>query len=587
MQPKKPNVIFVLTDDQGYGDLGATGNPHIHTPHIDGFYQDAVRFTDYHVAPLCAPTRGALFTGRRPLRNGVWATCWGRSILHEGETTLAEVFRQNGYFTGLFGKWHLGDNCPYRPQDRGFSEVLAHKGGGVGQTPDFWGNNYFDDVYFANGEPRPCEGYCTDVWFEAAERFVEAHRAQPFFCCITTNAPHEPYLVSENYASGYRGNEEVVHPEFYGMIENIDENFGRLRRKLEQLGIEENTILIFMTDNGSSGSSELDENEHVLRGYNAGMRGMKTSYYDGGHRVPFFIRWPNGGIGGGRDIDYTAYHVDFFPTLADLCGLRLPPLALDGISLKKELDGEGGLPEGRVEFMQYHQSTLVPDKWTNSIISDEWRLVRGKELYNIKEDPGQRNDICAKHPQVANRLRAAFEDYWRDMQSTMGVYSPIYLGDARENPTRLDAMDVMGDVAWSQISVVLAQKSAGKWRVKFTRPGLYRFELRRWPRELGLPMNEKPTQEEIDQLALYLDALRYRAEYGDAKELRLIGCGVAFFGEECEKAIDPGADGASFEFPVNEVGETDLSAWFQDEKGEKMGAYYVYVERIAQADAQE
>ena len=277
MNIKRPNVVFVLTDDQGYGDLGCTGNPDIQTPQIDEFYKEAVRLTDYHVAPLCAPTRGAIFTGRRPLRNGVWATCWGRSILHEGETTLAEVFRDNGYATGLFGKWHLGDNYPYRPQDRGFTEVVAHKGGGVGQTPDFWGNNYFDDSYYQNGKLTRYEGYCTDVWFDAAERFIESHLDEPFFACITTNAPHEPYLVEEKYAAPYRENENIVHPEFYGMISNIDLNFGRLRKKLSDWGIEDNTVLIFMTDNGTSGGCEIDGNEHVLRGYNAGMRGMKTS----------------------------------------------------------------------------------------------------------------------------------------------------------------------------------------------------------------------------------------------------------------------------------------------------------------------
>ena len=233
--------------------------------------------TDYHIAPLCAPTRGAIFTGRRPLRNRVWATCWGRFILHEGETTLAEVFRDNSYATGLFGKWHLGDNYPYRPQDRGFTEVVAHKGGGVGQTPDFWGNNYFDASYYQNGKLTRYEGYCTDVWFNTAERFIESHLGEPFFDCITTNAPHEPYLVEEKYAAPYRENENIVHPEFYGMISNIDSNFGRLRKKLSDWGIEDNTVLIFMTDNGTSGGCEIDGDEHVLRDYNAGMRGMKTS----------------------------------------------------------------------------------------------------------------------------------------------------------------------------------------------------------------------------------------------------------------------------------------------------------------------
>ncbi|MBE0600320.1 MAG: sulfatase-like hydrolase/transferase, partial [Firmicutes bacterium] len=344
----------------------------------------------------------------------------------------------------------------------------------------------------------------------------------------------------------YRGNDNIVHPEFYGMISNIDDNFGRLRQKLTEWGVEDNTILVFMTDNGSSGSSELDENEHVIRGYNAGMRGMKASYYDGGHRVPFIIRWPDGGVGGGRDIEYTSFHVDFFPTLADMCNLSMPHLILDGISLKKALYCEGGLPQGRTEFMQYHQSTLVPDKWTNAVISDQWRLVYGKELYNIKDDPGQKHDVSAQHPDVVRRLRDAHEAYWQDAQGTMGVYSPIYLGDEHENPTRLDAMDVMGDVAWSQLSVALAQKSAGRWRVKFTRLGMYRFLLTRWPKELGLKMDKQPSAEERRELAPYLDAVRYWKQCGDPQASRIARGGIAFFDKNEEKPLDHEAKGADF-----------------------------------------
>ncbi|HQI77416.1 MAG TPA: sulfatase-like hydrolase/transferase, partial [Candidatus Latescibacteria bacterium] len=189
----QPNVILVITDDQGYGDLGCTGNPWIQTPNIDRFYGESLRLRDFHVSPLCTPTRGAIMTGHHPVRNGAWATCWGRSILRRDEVTMADVFAASGYRTGMFGKWHLGDNYPYRPMDRGFQHVVAHKGGGVGQTPDFWGNNYFDDTYFHNGEPVPHEGYCTDVWFAEATKSIEANRDRPFFAYIATNAPHGPF----------------------------------------------------------------------------------------------------------------------------------------------------------------------------------------------------------------------------------------------------------------------------------------------------------------------------------------------------------------------------------------------------------
>ena len=236
---KKPNIVIVITDDQGYADLGCTGNPWIKTPNIDRFYTEAARFNDFHVAPLCAPTRGALMSGRRPLRNGAWATCWGRSILKNDSPTIANVLAENGYKTGMFGKWHLGDNYPYRPQDRGFQKVVAHKGGGVGQTPDFWGNNYFDDTYFSNSVPVKYEGYCTDVWFEQAFKFIEENREGPFFAYIATNAPHHPYLVDVKYSGQYRGNPLIPEPEFYGMITNIDENFGKLRTALQRLALEE------------------------------------------------------------------------------------------------------------------------------------------------------------------------------------------------------------------------------------------------------------------------------------------------------------------------------------------------------------
>ena len=575
---KKPNVVFVITDDQGYGDLGCTGNPHIQTPHIDGFYSDAVRFTDYHVAPLCAPTRGALMTGHRPMRNGVWATCWGRSILKKEETTLAEVFRDQGYQTGMFGKWHLGDNYPYRPQDRGFTHVVAHKGGGVGQTPDFWGNNYFDDTYFHNGEPVAHEGYCTDVWFHEALKFIEANKEQPFFAYIATNAPHEPYLVADRYAQRYRGNPDIPYPEFFGMITNIDENFGLLRKRLAELGLADNTILVFMTDNGSSGCGNFDRSEFLVNGYNAGMRGKKGSYYEGGHRVPFFIRYPGGGIGGGKDIPDLALHVDFFPTMADLCGLSCENLDFDGISLKPLLLGQGGVPDDRLDFVQYRQDTNPPDLWDSAVIQGKWRLVRGKELYDIRSDPGQETDVADRHPDLVQRLRSEHEAWWKTIEPDLYRYSPIYLGSEAENPTRLDAMDVMGDVAWSQAMVAMARRSAGRWSVKVTRPGTYRFSLRRWPLECGLGLGDTLGMEDALRLAPY-------QQVKSVGRLDPASARVVIFGRQhTVDGLSGNDQDAVFEIPLAETGDTILEAHFLDVGGEATGAYYVYVERLGDND---
>ncbi|MCY3714826.1 MAG: arylsulfatase [Gemmatimonadetes bacterium] len=589
MSDKRPNVVLVITDDQGYGDLGCTGHPWLKTPRIDAFHDDAVRLTDFHVSPLCTPTRGALMTGRRPVRNGAWATCWGRSILRKSETTMADVFGAAGYRTAMFGKWHLGDNYPYRPQDRGFQHVVAHKGGGVGQTPDFWGNNYFDDTYFHNGAPVEHVGYCTDVWFDEAIRFIEgcadgqsvsgeAGSDAPFFVYLSTNAPHTPYLVSEEYARPYRGNPEVPEPEFCGMIANIDENFGRLRRRLAELGLEEDTVLVFMTDNGSSGGSELDENQHVVRGYNAGMRGKKGSYYDGGHRVPFFLRWPGGGLDGGRDVDEMSLHIDVLPTFIDLCDLDAPDVNFDGRSLARLLHGgQASLPGDRVHFLQYRQDTVPPEKWTNAVMTRRWRLVRGEELYDIKADPGQRKDVAADLPGVVERLRGAYDAWWDEISSGFEAYCPITLGDPAENPARLCAMDVLGDVAWHQTHIAQARKSTGTWAVEIEQPGRYRFSLRRWPAERDLAIDGTIPHEEARTLI-------YAPEDARSGEIRPVEARLSLFDEERSEPLESGDKTAEFTLAVCSTGTTLLHASLIDENGDIQGAYYVDVERLDEAE---
>jgi hypothetical protein len=270
--------------------------------------------------------------------------------------------------------------------------------------------------------------------------------------------------------------------------------------------------------------------------------------------------------------------VDFLPTLVDLCHLDMPPLVLDGISLRDALYGQGNLPAERIEFMQYHQSYHAPEKWNCAVISDQWRLVYGKELYNIRKDPEQRNDIAANNPRIVEKLRQAYNKQWEEMQRNFEVVSAIYLGDDHENPTCLNAMDVMGDVAWSQLAVALAQKSSGKWHVKFTRPGQYHFGLRRWPEELKMPMNEQLSLKEMQELALYWGTVQYWKENGDPDNCHFVRAGLKLFGEHWEKDMDPSDIEAEFTIYVDKIGETDLSAWFADETGEKKGAYYVYVQ---------
>ncbi|MFP4058449.1 MAG: arylsulfatase [Candidatus Brocadiia bacterium] len=539
-QPARPpNVILVLTDDQGYGDLACHGNPHIQTPNLDWLHAHSTRLTDFHVDPTCSPTRSALLTGRYSSRTGVWHTIMGRSLLRRDELTLADVFAANGYRTGIFGKWHLGDNLPFRPQDRGFHHTLVHGGGGVGQTPDYWGNDYFDDTYWLNDEPRPFEGYCTDVWFRGALEFIEANRDRPFFAYIPTNAPHGPYRVADEYWKPYA---EKGVPEgrarFYGMITNIDENMGRLVARLRELGLERDTILLFITDNGTSA------------GPAAGMRGRKGSEYDGGHRVPCFIRWP-GRVEEGRDIDLLTAHIDILPTLVELCGLQKPDgPQLDGASLAALLTGEARRPQRTL--LVHSQRIEHPRKWRKcAVMTDRWRLVNGKELYDIQADPGQKKNLAAENPDVVQKLRAAYDAWWDDLSGRFDEFCRIVIGSERENPSRITAHDWHGRrVPWNQGMVRNTDLYAnGFWAVEVARPGTYRFTLRQMDTPARFP----------------IQATTARLKIGEVDETR---------------PVPEGATGVDFEVRL-QPGQARLQTWLADEaSGRSRGAYYVYVERL-------
>jgi arylsulfatase A-like enzyme len=486
----RPNVLLVITDDQGYGDVGAHGNSMIRTPSLDRLHAESVRLTDFHVDPTCSPSRSALMSGRYSTRTGVWHTIMGRSLMDPAEQTLAEVFRENGYRTGMFGKWHLGDNYPLRPQDQGFEHVVWHHGGGVGQGPDYWGNDYFDDTYEVNGEWRQFEGYCTDVWFREAGAFIEADDERPFFAYLSTNAPHGPYLVDESYSKPYaeRGVTGGM-AKFYGMITNIDENLGRLRARLP-----EDTLLVFMTDNGTAAghrANNKQQAEGTWPGFNAGMRGNKGSEYEGGHRVPCFVHWPAGGVEGSRDVDALAAHIDLLPTLVDLCGLRHDAAhPLDGASLAAALRGGGAAPEGRTLFV-HSQRVEHPRKWRKSaVMTERWRLVNGAELYDVTLDPGQAQDLAAAHPDVVATLREGYEGWWASLEPAHARYVRIGLGGA-EDPVRLMSHDWHTEdrgTPWHQNHVRSGHVGNGPWAVEVERAGEYEVALFRWPEHTGRAM---------------------------------------------------------------------------------------------------
>lgn len=554
-QGRPPNVLLIITDDQGYGDVAAHGNEMIKTPSLDALWSESVRLTDFHVDPTCSPTRSALMSGRDSTRTGVWHTIMGRSIMASDETTLAETFQAGGYRTGMFGKWHLGDNYPCRPQDQGFEHVAWHHGGGVGQGPDYWGNDYFDDTYDVNGIWRPFKGYCTDVWFDEAADFIAKDDERPFFAYLSTNAPHGPFHVADSYADPYRdqGVPETM-AKFYGMITCIDENVGQLRTKLTELGLAENTILIFMSDNGTArGSAPGRGEEGTWPGFNAGMRGAKGSAYDGGHRVPFYVHWPEGGIVGGRDVDTLAAHIDVLPTLAEICLSDDAEDDVDGRSLAKELRGAESSAADRTLFV-HSQRIEHPKKWRQSaVLTERWRLINGVELYDIEADPSQATDVATSHPEAVATLRSEYETWWDSLAPAMGETVHIGVG-GKENPAHLMSHDWHtnnGPVPWHQNSVRNGALSNGHWAIDVLTQGDHLITLRRWPSQLDRPMD-------------------------------CVHAEVTVAGQRLAAKLEPGASYASFQFSLPE-GTTELATTLTRSAGETHGAYFVEVQHMGMA----
>ncbi|MEP4077658.1 arylsulfatase [Haloferula sp.] len=488
------NIVFVITDDQGYGDLGCTGNPIIKTPNIDKLASESSGLSDYHVGPTCSPTRCSLLTGHWTNRTGVWHTIMGRSMLRENEVTVGQMFKDGGYETGMFGKWHLGDNYPYRPEDRGFTEVYRHGGGGVGQTPDVWDNAYFDGSYFHNGKIVPAKGFCTDVFFDQANAFITdcAKEKKPFLAYISLNAPHSPLHAPQKYLDMYKDQSDKI-AAFYGMITNIDDNVGKTRELVKSLGIEKDTIFIFTTDNGSAAGTKI---------FNAGMRAGKGSPYDGGHRVPFFIHWPAGGLTNEHDVDELTHMVDIVPTLLELTGVKKPEaVKFDGLSIANLLDPKKDVEWPERFVISDSQRVRDPIKWRGSaVMSKKYRLINGKELYEIAADPGQRNNIAKDHPEVVETMREFYDKWWAELEPTFSQTTEIYLGHPDHPEVTLTAHDWIQKIypPWHQGSVrgaLRAQekedpKHIGYWATKVVRDGKYRVSLRRWPAESGAGINE-------------------------------------------------------------------------------------------------
>ena len=493
----RPNVLLIVTDDQGYGDLGIHGNPRVATPNLDRLGRQSVRFESFYVSPVCSPTRASLLTGRYNYRTGVVDTFLGRSLMHADETTLAEMLSGAGYRTGIFGKWHLGDNYPLRAIDQGFGEALTLSGGGIGQPSDPpGGESYFDPLLRRNGEWVRAKGYVSDVVANATIDFIEGNRDRPFFAYLAFNAPHTPLQVPPEKHAKYRemtrspgdfskaGHPipETFDPEttarIYGMVENIDDNVGRVLSALDDLELADRTIVIFMTDNGPQQPR-----------YNAGMLRQKGTVNEGGIRVPFFVRLP-GRFEAGRIVDRIAAHIDVTPTLLELCGVRPPaPVRFDGRSLVPLLEGNDRAWPHRMLFFQWHRGDVPERGRAFAARSQRYKIVQWQgagpnakppfpapQLFDMEADRLEQRNLALQKPEIVREFQAAYAAWFADVTagrdySDAGV-ARIFIGDPHEDPVRLTRQDWRGrEAGWTPTSV-------GHWMVDVRSAGGYRVTLR-------------------------------------------------------------------------------------------------------------
>ncbi len=450
-EPKnqKPNIILVITDDQGYGDISAHGSPDVNTPAMDKLKSQGISFDDFQVSPTCAPTRSAIMTGRHPFKNGITHTILERERMALGLITLPQVLKRGGYTCGIFGKWHLGDEDEYQPGNRGFDEVFIHGGGGIGQVypgscADVPDNKYFDPVVNHNGIFVKTKGFCTDIFFDQASSWIKSKLkdGKPFFAYISTNAPHGPFIAPEKNKEKFKIKGYPEYSQgFYGMIENVDENLGKLMERVDKWGIANNTVLIFMSDNGKTTFGE--GNTAHGETYNAGLKGFKGSPHEGGTKVPFFIRWP-GKLDAGRTVESLQNHYDILPSLAEIADIDISDiLNLDGQSFFPYLMNKSYKGDERYRFIHCGRWPLHPNNVSNQLLNPNWlgteessnpdnhkykncavrneryRLVNNSELYDIINDLGETTDISSQYPKVVENMRKEYDKWWNDVRPLM------------------------------------------------------------------------------------------------------------------------------------------------------------------------
>ena len=590
----KPNVLIIMTDDQGYPEVSAHGNPILQTPNLDRLHGQSLRLSDYHVAPMCTPTRGQLLTGLDAARNGAVNVSSGRALLRPEVSTIADFYGEAGYSTGVFGKWHLGANYPFRPQDRGFQESVWYPSSSIPSVPAYWGNDYFDDVYIHNGKEKRFEGYCADVFFNEAMRFMSesAKSKKPFMCYLATNTPHGPFwpkeedrkeiaeVLAQSKFDHLDNNLKKRLALYLGMIRNIDWNMGKLMKFLEDENLAKDTILIFKTDNGSLLGPQY---------FNAGMRGKKTEIWEGGHRVPCFIRWPNGGFGKARDVGGLTQVQDILPTVLDLCGIKPGKnTKFDGISLASVLRGKKKVSEDRTLIINYsrmpgfsnypspHSQTQMRADQA-AVLWKRWRLLEDRELYDLESDPLQQKNVIDQHPEVVAKMRQQLYSWWDGVKHLANEEQRIIVGSKYENPSKLSATEWLDVFVDQQGQIRRGVLKNGYWLIDVARAGEYEIELRRWPKEAdgtisGTLPDGSGTALPITQAMLFVSGHNH---------LR-IAEKKAYQFEGLTKRVTPKDKGITFTMNLKK-GPTALHTWFKGKNELMLSAYYVYVNRKGDA----
>ena len=558
-QNPQSNVLLILVDNQSYFELSCHGHAQLKTPKIDRFAGESVDFVNFHAPPFCSPSRGAMLTGRYALRSGIHKTIGGVSILHQQEATLANHLKGSGYMTAIFGKWHLGMNYHYHTMERGFDEVFVHGGGGIGQLEDYFGNRHADATWDHNGTMVKSKGFSSDVLFDRASKFIEEAREKPFFCFISTPATHTPYEVDPKamrriQARGVQASDADL--KLYSMIENIDENVGDLMDRLDTLGLRENTLVIFATDQGMNDRGAAEPR----------FDGERPSYpvsYDEKHAVTCMMRYPP--LTKVGKCEALTGMIDVAPTILDLCSVTRPA-ALDGRSLRSLLDGEKQWQDDRTLIVQCPRGR-VRKKWDNAAVkTQQWRLIGGDLLYDMVADPGQRINVANKYPQIVSKMSSAYDAFWDSLPPASKLRSRHILGAVESLKTRLNGMDwYRGGAPWHQLHLN-RQRQNGVWVVTVARPGRYQFELRWYPREAPTAIGAASASIRIGND----DSDAYATKDVDSEATKVIfelDLKAGDYDLESAFRLPPGAGRAS----TADVGEA--GSW---------GAYFAYVDYLGE-----